>query len=147
MGTTQSLEGLELPPGASTQIYAIAVLTGSLTIAKAWMMAIESTCVQSKASIPEGWSHVYREFRHSDHPDECYHEPLANTRSSCTCYSSTRLSSLTLVRGYEIGDVYEYYSVLLLAWEDISAYRRGLGRIAKVVWERETLGWVDMTIG
>ena len=43
--------------------------------------------------------------------------------------------------------VYELYNALWVEYEDGVAYRKGIGRIRKEVWDRETLGWVDVTLG
>ena len=43
--------------------------------------------------------------------------------------------------------VYEFYDVLWVEYEDGVAYRKAIGRVRKEVWDRETLGWVDITLG
>ena len=43
--------------------------------------------------------------------------------------------------------VYEFYDALWVEYEDGVAYRKGIGRVRKGVWDRETLGWVDVTLG
>ena len=43
--------------------------------------------------------------------------------------------------------VYEFYDVLWVEYEDGVAYRKAIGRVRKEVWDREILGWVDITLG
>ena len=43
--------------------------------------------------------------------------------------------------------MYEFYDALWVEYEDGVAYRKDIGRVCKEVWERETLGWVDVTLG
>ena len=43
--------------------------------------------------------------------------------------------------------VYEFYDVLWVEFEDGVAYRKDIGRVCKEVWDHETLGWVDVTLG
>ena len=43
--------------------------------------------------------------------------------------------------------VYEFYDALWVECEVGVVYRRGIGRVCKEVWDRETLGWVDITLG
>lgn len=43
--------------------------------------------------------------------------------------------------------VYEFYDVLWVEFIDGVAYRKDIGRVRKEVWDRETLGWVDITLG
>ena len=43
--------------------------------------------------------------------------------------------------------VYEFYDVLWVEFIDGVAYRKDIGRVRKEVWDRETLGWVDFTLG
>ena len=43
--------------------------------------------------------------------------------------------------------LYEFYDALWVEYEDGVAYRKDIGRVCKEVWERETLGWVDATLG
>jgi hypothetical protein len=42
---------------------------------------------------------------------------------------------------------YEYYNVLWIEWEDGIAYRKGLGRVEKNMWEKQPLEWIDVTLG
>jgi hypothetical protein len=44
-------------------------------------------------------------------------------------------------------DIYEFYNVLCLEWREAIAYRKGLGRVAKAIWENQILDWVDITLG
>ncbi|KAF2710860.1 hypothetical protein K504DRAFT_500807 [Pleomassaria siparia CBS 279.74] len=39
----------------------------------------------------------------------------------------------------DAGDVYHFYNVMWLAWEDEIAYRRGIGRVWKPVWNQQEL--------
>ena len=43
--------------------------------------------------------------------------------------------------------LYEFYDALWVEYEDGVAYRKDIGRVRKEIWERETLGWVDVTLG
>ena len=43
--------------------------------------------------------------------------------------------------------LYEFYDALWVEYEDGIAYRKDIGRVCKEVWDRETLGWVDITLG
>ena len=43
--------------------------------------------------------------------------------------------------------VYEFYDVLWVEYEDGVAYRKDIGRVRKELWDREALGWVDITLG
>ena len=43
--------------------------------------------------------------------------------------------------------VYKFYDVLWVEYEDGVAYRKDIGRVCKRVWDHETLGWVDVTLG
>ena len=43
--------------------------------------------------------------------------------------------------------LYEFYDALWVGYEDGVAYRKDIGRIIKEVWDRETLGWIDVTLG
>ena len=42
---------------------------------------------------------------------------------------------------------YEFYNVLWVEWEDGVAYRKGLGRVMKSVWEAEATKRIDVTLG
>ena len=42
---------------------------------------------------------------------------------------------------------YKFYDVLWVEYKDGVAYRKDIGRVVKEVWDRETLGWVDITLG
>ena len=41
---------------------------------------------------------------------------------------------------------YEFYNVLWVEWHDNVAYRKGLGRVLKETWERQSLEWLDVTL-
>ena len=45
------------------------------------------------------------------------------------------------------GARYEYYNVLCVEWEDVVAYRKGLGKIIKSAWEASELDNVDLVLG
>jgi hypothetical protein len=47
----------------------------------------------------------------------------------------------------DAGDVYHFYNVMWLAWEDEIAYRRGIGRVWKPVWEQQELKQMEITLG
>jgi hypothetical protein len=42
---------------------------------------------------------------------------------------------------------YEFYNVLCIEWEDGIAYRKGVGRVDKVVWDRQDIEWVELMLG
>jgi hypothetical protein len=44
-------------------------------------------------------------------------------------------------------DIYEYYNVLWIEWQDGIAYRKAIGRIEKDIWEREATEWIDLILG
>ncbi|KAF2197965.1 HET-domain-containing protein [Delitschia confertaspora ATCC 74209] len=45
------------------------------------------------------------------------------------------------------GELYEYHNVLWIEWDSGVAYRKGLGRVVKAVWESEEREWIDVTLG
>ncbi|OQO02629.1 hypothetical protein B0A48_12157 [Cryoendolithus antarcticus] len=90
----------------------------------------------------KGSDKVRRRKELNDYP-EYFVEPQA----TFTNYYHPALKSLTLDREYFPGSIYEYYSVMWVEWENGIAYRKGLARIAKGVFERECLGWMDVTLG
>lgn len=45
------------------------------------------------------------------------------------------------------GLCYEYYYVLWIEWKDEIAYRKGLGRVEKHVWESQDRDWIDLVLG
>lgn len=47
----------------------------------------------------------------------------------------------------QAGYVYHFYNVMWLAWEDGIAYRRGLGRIWKPMWEKQELNEMEIVLG
>jgi hypothetical protein len=47
----------------------------------------------------------------------------------------------------EVGELYEFYNVLWIEWEDGIAYREGLGRILKLMWEKHSSEVIDVTLG
>jgi hypothetical protein len=42
---------------------------------------------------------------------------------------------------------YEWYNVLWVEWEEGIAYRKGVGRIEKAMWEAQELEWIDLVLG
>ena len=47
----------------------------------------------------------------------------------------------------DTADVYHFYNVMWLAWEDGIAYRRGLGRVWKPMWGKQRLKEMDVVLG
>lgn len=45
------------------------------------------------------------------------------------------------------GSKYEWYNVLWVEWEEGIAYRKGVGRIEKAMWEAQELEWIDLMLG
>jgi hypothetical protein len=43
--------------------------------------------------------------------------------------------------------LYEWYNVLWIVWKDDTAYRKGLGRVQKEIWEAQPLEWIDLMLG
>jgi hypothetical protein len=44
-------------------------------------------------------------------------------------------------------EIYEFYNVLWVSWEHGIAYRKGLGRVQKFIWEAQTIDWIKVTLG
>ncbi|KAF2099228.1 HET-domain-containing protein [Rhizodiscina lignyota] len=44
-------------------------------------------------------------------------------------------------------DVYEYYDVIWIVWEDGVAYRKALGRVTKKMWEAQDVETIDLVLG
>lgn len=42
---------------------------------------------------------------------------------------------------------YEFYNVLWIEWKDGIAYRKGVGRVKKSMWEAQPLEWIQVTLG
>jgi len=42
---------------------------------------------------------------------------------------------------------YDFYNVLWIEWEDGIAFRKGIGRVEKSIWEAQPLEWIDVTLG
>jgi hypothetical protein len=91
------------------------------------------------------------------------HEPLA-TPPQCQIPKSNNLELVTISRGYtydyspaiaewyheerpKLDKKYEFYNVLWIKWEEGIAYREGLGRIVKSVWEQQVLETIDLVLG
>jgi hypothetical protein len=45
------------------------------------------------------------------------------------------------------GDLYEFYNVLRVEWENGVAFRKGLGRIERSIWENQLLETIDLVLG
>ena len=43
--------------------------------------------------------------------------------------------------------LHDYYNVLFIEWNENIAYRKGLGRICKDIWEHQATEWIDLTLG
>ncbi|KAI0423736.1 HET-domain-containing protein [Xylaria sp. FL1042] len=43
--------------------------------------------------------------------------------------------------------LYEYFYVLWIQWKGSVAYRKGLGRVYKNIWESQELEWIDLILG
>ncbi|KAN0096735.1 HET domain containing protein [Hyaloscypha variabilis] len=57
------------------------------------------------------------------------------------------LDELSLSEHPKVSDVYECYNVLWIKWENGVAYRHGLGRVLKSVWEAQGLETVEVVLG
>ena len=44
-------------------------------------------------------------------------------------------------------EIYEFYNVLWISWEHGIAYRKGLGRVQKSIWEAQMIDWINITLG
>ncbi|PMD47217.1 HET-domain-containing protein [Hyaloscypha variabilis F] len=44
-------------------------------------------------------------------------------------------------------ELYEWYNVLWIAWENGIAYRKGLGRVQREIWEAQPVEWIDLILG
>lgn len=49
--------------------------------------------------------------------------------------------------GLRDANLFEFYNVLCIKWEEGIAYRVGLGRVSKSAWERQATEWIDLTLG
>jgi hypothetical protein len=45
---------------------------------------------------------------------------------------------------FDASDIYKYYSVLWIEWQDGIAYRKPVGRIEEKTWEREATEWIEI---
>ena len=45
------------------------------------------------------------------------------------------------------GEKYEFYNVMWISWLDGIAYRNGIGRVPKKIWEKEELESIDLVLG
>ncbi len=108
---------------------------------------LEEGQVISLIAISEGsyesWQCCKRHRRPILEPEESF-DPLADGRCRFL-----RNSSGGYFRIHPKPDkiVYEFYDALWVEYEDGVAYRKAIGRVRKEVWDRETLGWVDVTLG
>jgi hypothetical protein len=57
------------------------------------------------------------------------------------------LDELSLGEHPKDSDRYEYYNVLWIKWENGVAYRHGLGRVLKSIWESQGLEGVGVVLG
>jgi hypothetical protein len=57
------------------------------------------------------------------------------------------LDELTLGEYPKVSDRYEYYNLLWIKWENGVAYRHGLGRVLKSIWESQGLETVEVVLG
>jgi hypothetical protein len=57
------------------------------------------------------------------------------------------LDELDLAEHPKVSDQYEYYNVLWIKWENGLAYRHGLGRVLKSIWESQALETVKVVLG
>ncbi|KUJ11314.1 HET-domain-containing protein [Mollisia scopiformis] len=44
-------------------------------------------------------------------------------------------------------EIYNFYHVMWIGWDNGVAYRKALGRVPQDIWERQELEWIDVTIG
>ena len=44
-------------------------------------------------------------------------------------------------------ELYQFYNVLWVEWVDVVAYRKGVGRVMKEVWEGEEREEIDFVLG
>jgi hypothetical protein len=44
-------------------------------------------------------------------------------------------------------EMYEFYNVLWIEWKKGVAYRKGIGRVMKDIWECQALESIDLTLG
>jgi hypothetical protein len=97
-------------------------------------------------------------------PDECYvkdendnqQQPLRGARLEfveIVAGVSTKFQSLSETAGIhpeissQIGDLYHYYYVLWIEWENGIAYRKGIGQIWKDMWEEQDREVIDLIMG
>ncbi|KIX94442.1 uncharacterized protein Z520_09828 [Fonsecaea multimorphosa CBS 102226] len=129
--------------GANKVINFIAISRGEMKIKH--QRFVETTPSEAPAVLQNRYGQTF-EYRKEDLPEE-YHVSAKISTGACGHASCTRLEGLELDRLYSPKEVYEFYDAMWVDWENGVAYRRGLARIAKDVWELETLGWIDVTLG
>ena len=92
----------------------------------------------SKGST-ERWRYCRRHCDRGLEPED-FVDPIAERRCSrerCHSYFPPLTNSMR----------YEFYDVLWVEYKDGVAYRKDIGRVIRQVWDRETLGWIDITLG
>lgn len=57
------------------------------------------------------------------------------------------VKELKLDRVYKPGDVYEFYNVMWIEWDNGIAYRMAVGRVQKDIWERVAKEEIDVVLG
>jgi len=57
------------------------------------------------------------------------------------------LDELDLAEHPKVSDRYEYYNVLWIKWENGIAYRHGIGRVLKSIWESHGIETVEVVLG
>ncbi|KAK6439394.1 hypothetical protein LTR95_004388 [Oleoguttula sp. CCFEE 5521] len=128
-------------------IYVLAISSGSHAIDNTgelrWRKALDAQDAEDAYERDKR-----RRQKELDQYPEYFVEPRPKTYMVRTAAMFvTKLDSLMLDKEYLPGSIYEYYNVMWVEWETGIAYRKGLARIAKEVFERECLGWMDVTLG
>jgi hypothetical protein len=57
------------------------------------------------------------------------------------------IDELTLGELPKVSDRYEFYNVLWIKWGNGVAYRHGIGRVLKSIWESQGLETVEVVLG
>jgi hypothetical protein len=127
------LAGRETQPEEGQSIHLIAISAGTMPVKR-------TNLVRDS----EGYWRQDHGKRWQDLPNEYVYHP----RTTTPCYNGhVHMNGLVLDKEYPLKGIYEFYDALWVEWDEGIAYRKGLARIAKDVYERETLGWVDITMG
>ena len=106
---------------------------------------LEEGQVISLIAISEGSYEAWQCCKRHRQPGlfpERHFDPLADG----DCHFLARARRNFRINSYPIRE-YEFHDVLWVEYEDGVAYRKGIGRVPKEIWDRETLGWVDVTLG